>query len=95
MNFDLRAEDIVARGNFAIIDKDNIIIDSRAGRLSTDKSAGLCQLLDGMKIDDIKIMVRPVKDYRFIVIFRGNGLASAVNDSDPQQNGVPAGNYSS
>jgi 2,3-bisphosphoglycerate-independent phosphoglycerate mutase len=90
VNFDLRAEDIVARGNFAIVDEDNIIIDRRAGRLSTEKSAGLCQLLDGMKIEDIQIMVRPVKDYRFIVIFRGNGLASAVNDSDPQQNGVTA-----
>jgi 2,3-bisphosphoglycerate-independent phosphoglycerate mutase len=90
INFDLRAEDIVARGNFAIVDKENVIIDRRAGRLSTEISIELCQLLDGMKIEDIQIIVRPVKDYRFIVIFRGSGLASAVNDSDPQQNGVAA-----
>lgn len=89
INFDLRAEDIAARGNFATVDNQNIIIDRRAGRLSTERSAELCRLLDGMQIENTQIIIRPVKDYRFIVIFRGNGLASAVSDSDPQQNGVP------
>ncbi len=88
INFDLLAEDIAARGNFATVDQDNIIIDRRAGRLSTERAAELCKLLDGMHIEDIQIIVLPLKDYRFIAIFRGNGLASAVSDSDPQLNGV-------
>jgi len=89
VNFDLQAEDIVARGNFATLSKENLIIDRRAGRISTERTAGLCQMLDGMQIANIKLIVRPVRDYRFIVVFRGAGLASGVSDSDPQMNGVP------
>ena len=88
INYDLQAEDIVARGNFATIDENNIVIDRRAGRLPTEKTTELCKLLDGMQIEDIKLIVKPVKDYRFIVIFRGQGLASAVSSSDPQTTGV-------
>jgi 2,3-bisphosphoglycerate-independent phosphoglycerate mutase len=88
INFDLRAEDVVARGNFATINKENMILDRRAGRISSEKAVGLCQLLDGIQIKDVQIIVRQQKDYRFIVVFRGNGLASGVTDSDPQQNGV-------
>jgi 2,3-bisphosphoglycerate-independent phosphoglycerate mutase len=87
-NFDLQAEDIVARGNFATINKENIILDRRAGRITTEIAMGLCQLLDGMEIEGVKLIVRPVNDYRFIVVFRGEGLASGVSDSDPQQNGL-------
>jgi 2,3-bisphosphoglycerate-independent phosphoglycerate mutase len=88
INFDLQAEDIVARGNFATVNNENIILDRRAGRISTQITTEMCQLLDGMEIKDVKIMVLPVKDYRFIVVFRGEGLASGVTDSDPQQNGM-------
>jgi 2,3-bisphosphoglycerate-independent phosphoglycerate mutase len=88
VNFDLQADDVVARGNFAIVDKDNIIIDRRAGKIATEKTAELCQLLDGLEIQGVKLIVRPLKDYRFIVVFRGEGLASAVSDSDPLVNGV-------
>jgi 2,3-bisphosphoglycerate-independent phosphoglycerate mutase len=41
-----------------------------------------------MEIEDVKLIVRPIKDYRFIVVFRGIGMASGVSDSDPQQNGI-------
>jgi 2,3-bisphosphoglycerate-independent phosphoglycerate mutase len=88
INFELLGEDIVARGNFASVDKENVIIDRRAGRIASGKSTELCQLLDGMEIQGVKLIVRPLKDYRFIVVFRGNGLASGVSDSDPQVNGV-------
>jgi 2,3-bisphosphoglycerate-independent phosphoglycerate mutase len=89
INFDLQADDVVARGNFATVDEDNLIVDRRAGRIITERTSELCRLLDGMEIQDVKLMVRPLKDYRFIVVFRGLGLASAVSDSDPQLNGVP------
>jgi len=88
INFDLQAEDIVARGNFATVDENNVILDRRAGRIATEKTTELCQLLDGMRIQDVNLIVRPVKDYRFIVVLRGIGLASGVSDSDPQVNGV-------
>lgn len=90
INFDLQADDVVARGNFATVNEENVIIDRRANRINTEKATELCQLLDGIEIEGVETIVRPLKDYRFIVVFRGNGLASAVSDSDPLVNGVKA-----
>jgi 2,3-bisphosphoglycerate-independent phosphoglycerate mutase len=70
------------------VDEAGLVTDRRAGRIPTDKCAELCQLLDGLVIDNVKIIVRPVKEHRFIVVFRGEGLASDISDSDPQQTGV-------
>jgi 2,3-bisphosphoglycerate-independent phosphoglycerate mutase len=43
-----------------------------------------------MEIDGVKIIIRPVKDYRLVTVFRGGGLSPVVNDSDPQQIGAAA-----
>ena len=88
IDFDLESGDIAARGNFCTVDEAGLVTDRRAGRISTDKCAELCQLLDGLVIDNVKIFVRPVKEHRFIVVFRGEGLAPDISDSDPQQTGV-------
>ena len=39
-------------------------------------------------IDKVKILVWPVREHRFIVVFRGQGLIPDVSGSDPQQLGV-------
>jgi len=88
IDFDLKPRDIAARGNFCTVDKNGLVTDRRAGRISTDKSTELCQLLDGLAIDGTKLFVRPVREHRFAVVFRGEGLAPKVSDSDPQQVGV-------
>jgi len=38
--------------------------------------------------DDVELFVRPVREHRFVIVFRGEELASDVSDSDPQQIGV-------
>ena len=88
IDFDLKPGDIAARGNFCTIDKDGLVIDRRAGRISTEENNKLCQLLDGIEIDGVKAIIRPVKEHRLVVIFRGEGLSADINDSDPQQTGV-------
>jgi 2,3-bisphosphoglycerate-independent phosphoglycerate mutase len=88
IGFDLQQGDLAARGNFCTVDETGLIIDRRAGRISTEKCAKLCQLLDGMLIDEVKLFVYPVKEHRLIVVFRGNGFVSELSDSDPQQTGV-------
>jgi 2,3-bisphosphoglycerate-independent phosphoglycerate mutase len=85
LDFDLQPEDIAARGNFCTVDKGGLVTDRRAGRISTQKCAELCRLLDGMVIEGVKIFVCPVKEHRFIAVFRGGGLVPEVSDSDPQQ----------
>jgi 2,3-bisphosphoglycerate-independent phosphoglycerate mutase len=88
INIQLKEGDIAARGNFCTIDEKGIITDRRAGRISTEKCAELCRLLDGVSIDKVDIIIYPVKEHRFVVIFRGGDLHAELTDSDPSQTGV-------
>ncbi len=88
VGFDLKPDDVAARGNFCTVDKEGLITDRRAGRISTEKCTQLCRLLDGLVIDRVEIIIRPVKEHRFIAVFRGFGLSPEVSDSDPQQLGA-------
>lgn len=89
IDFPLKAGDVAARLNFATLDATGAISDRRAGRIPTEKCAELCEALKGVRIKEVQVLVRPVKDYRAVVIFRGDGLSDAVSDTDPQATGVP------
>jgi 2,3-bisphosphoglycerate-independent phosphoglycerate mutase len=88
IDFSLEAGDIAARGNFCTVDETGLVTDRRAGRISTEKCTELCRLLGEMVIEEVKLFVCPVREHRFITVFRGKGLAPEVSDSDPQQVGV-------
>ncbi len=88
IDFDLQPQDVATRGNFCTVDSVGLVADRRAGRISTEKCTELCQRLDGMTVEDVTVIVRPVRDHRFIVVFRGKGLAPQVTESDPQQVGL-------
>jgi len=88
IGFDIQQEDVAARGNFCTISEAGLVTDRRAGRISTGKCAELCDLLSGIVVEGAKPFVRPVKEHRFVVVFKGEGLDAAVTDSDPQQIGV-------
>ena len=83
IDIELKADDVAARGNFCTVDKKGIITDRRAGRISTEKCSELCQLLDSISIDGVDIKLFPVKEHRFVVIFRGKNLHAELTDSDP------------
>ena len=87
IDFDLQSDDVAARGNFCSVNEMGLVTDRRAGRISTEKCIELCRLLDGVAIEGVKILVRPVREHRFIVVFRGDGLTANISDSDPQQTG--------
>jgi 2,3-bisphosphoglycerate-independent phosphoglycerate mutase len=88
IDFSMRAGDVAARMNFASADREGRITDRRAGRIPTEKCAELCQLLGAVKVPGVELFVRPVKDYRAVVVFRGPGLCDQVEDTDPQATGV-------
>lgn len=88
IDLELNPQDIAARGNFCTIDNRGIVTDRRAGRISTEKNAGLCQLLNKIAIEGAEILVTPVKEHRFVLILRGEGLSPELTDSDPQQVGL-------
>lgn len=88
IDFDLQSNDIVARGNFCSVNEMGFVTDRRAGRISTEKCIELCRLLDGLVLEGVEILVRPVREYRLIVVFRGDSLTADISDSDPQQIGA-------
>lgn len=88
IDFPVEPGDVAARGNFCTVNDSGLLIDRRAGRISTEKCTELSKLLDGMTVDDATIMVRPVREHRFVAVFRGAGLVAEVSESDPQQLGV-------
>lgn len=88
VDFDIREEDIVARGNFCTVDDQSRITDRRAGRITTDTCAELCNLLSQIKLEGVDLFVQPVREHRFLFVLRGAGLAAELNDTDPQRTGV-------
>jgi 2,3-bisphosphoglycerate-independent phosphoglycerate mutase len=84
--------DLAARGNFATMDEKGVIIDRRAGRISTEKNKALCDLLrDSIEeIEGVKITINPGKEHRFVILFKGEGLGEGLTDADPQKDGKPS-----
>jgi len=89
IGFELRDGDVAIRCNFCTIDAAGAITDRRAGRISTDESGPLAIKLRQITIPGVEVFVEPVKEHRFVVVFRGAGLGDRVKDTDPQATGVP------
>lgn len=89
IDFDLGPNDVAIRGNFCTLDDEGNITDRRAGRIASDIGNALCGKLDKIEIPGVEVFVRPVKEYRLVVILRGEGLQGNVDDTDPQRTGVP------
>lgn len=88
IDFDLGPNDVAIRGNFCTLDDKGIITDRRAGRIASEIGAKLCEKLDKITIPGVEIFVRPVKEYRLVIVFRAPGLGGNVEDTDPQKTGV-------
>jgi 2,3-bisphosphoglycerate-independent phosphoglycerate mutase len=88
VNFDLKQDDIAARGNFCTIDKNGLVLDRRAGRISTNKNEKLCNILRNIKLPGINVFIQPLKEHRFLLVLRGNNLSADISDTDPQAVGV-------
>lgn len=88
VGLEIGPDDLCVRANFATI-RDGIIIDRRAGRISTNENKRICQKLSEKikKIDDVEIIIKAGKEHRFVVVFRGKNLSSNITESDPQKEG--------
>jgi len=88
IGFELGPHDVAARGNFCTLDSAGLIADRRAGRIASEESFQVVERLQAVRIPGVETFVRPVKEHRFVVVFRGPGLDGAVADTDPQAVGV-------
>lgn len=81
--------DVAIRGNFCTLDENGNISDRRAGRIPSDESAPLVERLQSIELPGVETEVRQVKEYRFAMVMRGEGLDPDIDDTDPQRTGVP------
>lgn len=85
---DLAEGDVAARGNFCTVDSRGLLTDRRAGRISTEESAPLVEMLGQIQVPGVGLSVYPVEGYRFVLVLRGDGLEDHVSETDPQATGV-------
>lgn len=91
IDFDLQKQDVAARGNFCTVDEEGRITDRRAGRIPTEISERLCQMLnEKISIPGVQVFLQPVKEYRFLLVLRGEGLSGNIEETDPQVVGEKA-----
>ena len=88
IDFDLRPQDVAARGNFCTVDGKGLVSDRRAGRITSETCVELCEELRKVRLEGVELFVEPVREYRFVLVLRGDGLSDAVADTDPQGEGA-------
>ena len=89
IGFALEANDVAARCNFCTVDEEGRITDRRAGRIASEDAEKLVRRLGELSIDGVEVFVEHVREHRFVLVLRGEGLEADVADTDPQQEGSP------
>lgn len=96
VDFPMTPRDVFMRVNFATIDKEGRLVDRRAGRIPTEEAERLCRTLQekvqlhSPAAAGVEVFFSPEKDYRAVIALRGDGLSDEIEETDPQQTGVPS-----
>ena len=85
---ELRDGDVAARGNLCTVDAEGILVDRRAGRIPSEESAPVVERLAQIEVPGVEVSVHMVKEHRFVLVLRGEGLGDAVSETDPQFEGT-------
>ncbi len=88
IGIELGPDDVAVRCNFCTVDERGRLTDRRAGRITSVESEPLVEQLAAIAVDGADVRVEPVQDYRFVVVFSGDGLGASVRDTDPQRTGA-------
>ena len=99
LGLDVPPDAVVARGNFATVDGDGLLLDRRAGRIPSAEGRRICgRLADrieaaaGVLGDGVEVEVHAGEAYRFVLLFRAADGTAALDpglaDTDPQRLGV-------
>ncbi len=105
LGLDLSPDTVVARGNFAMVDREGLLTDRRAGRLPGAEGRRICarlasrieaagDALGDVLGDGVEVEIHPGEAYRFVLLFRASPgtppLDARLADTDPQHLGVAA-----
>ncbi|MFW6199302.1 MAG: 2,3-bisphosphoglycerate-independent phosphoglycerate mutase, partial [Gemmatimonadota bacterium] len=91
IGFELRIGDVAARLNLASFDDAGNVTDRRAGRPSDEEGARAVEKVRSAlsPADGAEVFLQHVKEHRAVLILRGEGLGARLDDTDPQETGVP------
>lgn len=81
--------DVACRVNFCTLDEKGNVTDRRAGRIPNEIAIPLVERLKTITIPGVEVEVVHVREYRFSIIMRGDGLDHRIADTDSQKLGVP------
>ena len=83
--------DVAVRLNLATLDREGRVTDRRAGRPSdAEGSRIVAKLVDQIQPPSgVQVILKPVKEHRAVLVLRGEGLDAQIDDTDPQETGVP------
>lgn len=73
--------DVVLRANFGTADKNLILKDRRAGRIS--QTGPLVKSLNGIVINKVKFFLKKSYGHRAGLVLRGSNLSEKISDGDP------------
>ena len=88
INVEVGPRDVAIRGNFCTLDNQGRITDRRAGRPNTERCKAMVEKMRTIRLSGADLIVEPVREHRFVVVFRADGLGDQVNDTDPQATGA-------
>ena len=84
IGYELKPGEVAARVNFCTLDAAGNIQDRRAGRISTEETSRLCELIT-KGVSDVTMF--PERDHRALFVMTGSGLSPDLADTDPQVEG--------
>jgi 2,3-bisphosphoglycerate-independent phosphoglycerate mutase len=80
--------DVAARGNFCTLDEEGVITDRRAGRIPSELAQPIVERLASIELPGYALDIQHVREYRFALVARGEGLGPDLADTDPQRVGL-------
>ncbi|MEM1558236.1 MAG: 2,3-bisphosphoglycerate-independent phosphoglycerate mutase [Thermoproteota archaeon] len=91
---ELREGEVAFRGNLATVRIEGnypIVIDRRAGRISSEQTRELVEYLnDEIKCPEgCRVVFKTLSEHRFVMIISGEGLSHEITDNDPHAEGKP------
>ena len=94
VGLELSPGDVAFRCNFATVDERGVVLDRRAGRISTENARILAEAIgEALEKASAELGVEaefvPTVQHRAVLVLRGEGLSRAVSDTDPKENGRP------
>jgi len=90
IDFPMTKQDLLIRVNFATIDKSGLVTDRRAGRIDNQTNQRICAKLQKyIRLESgVKVIFKPVREHRALLVLRGRGLMEEIGETDPQKAGM-------